>query len=44
MPDFVGLMPEEIYQITAVLRVGAIKSPAFMTGYLEGLAIQTYNP
>jgi hypothetical protein len=43
-PAFVGLLPEEIYQITAVLRVGVINSPAFITGIMEGLAIQTYNP
>lgn len=43
-PALVKLMPEEIYQITAVLRVGAPNSPAFITGYMEGLAIQTYNP
>lgn len=43
-PALVGLMPEEIYQITAVLRVGVPNSPAFITGYIEGLAIQTYNP
>jgi len=43
-PALVALMPEEIYQITAVLRVGVPNSPAFITGYIEGLAIQTYNP
>lgn len=43
-PAFVKLMPEEIYQITAVLRVGMPNFPAFITGYIEGLAIQTYNP
>jgi hypothetical protein len=43
-PALVGLMPEEIYQITAVLRVGVPNSPAFITGFMEGLAIQTYNP
>ena len=43
-PAFVGLMTEEIYQITAVLRVGVLNSPAFITGFIEGLAIQTYNP
>lgn len=43
-PYLVGLMPEEIYQITAVLRVGVPNSPAFITGFIEGLAIQTYHP
>lgn len=43
-PALVGLMLEEIYQITAVLRVGVPNSPAFITGLIEGLAIQTYNP
>jgi hypothetical protein len=41
-PAQVGLVLEEIYQITAVLRVGAQNSPALITGVIEGLAIQTY--
>lgn len=41
-PTTVGLVPEEIYQLTAVLRVGAPNWPAFVTGFIEGLAIQTY--
>lgn len=43
-PAAAGLLPEEIYQITAVLRVGVPNSPAFITGIIEGLAIQTYHP
>jgi hypothetical protein len=41
-PAKVGLVLEEIYQITAVLRIGAKNSPALITGVIEGLAIQTY--
>lgn len=43
-PAALGLVPEEIYQITAVLRVGAPNWPALITGYIEGLALQTYLP
>ncbi len=43
-PAGVGLVPEEIYQITAILRVGAPNWPALITGYIEGLALQTYLP
>lgn len=43
-PVLIGLLPEEIYQITAVLRVGVPNYPALITGIIEGLAIQTYNP
>lgn len=43
-PAGVGLVPEEIYQITAILRVGAPDWPALITGFIEGLAIQTYLP
>lgn len=42
-PADVGLVPEEIYQITGVLRVGAKHWPALVTGFIEGLAIQTYG-
>lgn len=43
-PAGVGLVPEEIYQITAVLRVGAPNWPALITGFIEGLVLQTYLP
>lgn len=43
-PTVVGLVPEEIYQVKAVLRVGAPKWPALVTGLIEGGAIQTYEP
>ena len=38
----VGLILEEIYQVTAVLRVGEPNWPAFIIGFIEGFAIQTY--
>jgi hypothetical protein len=38
----VRLVAEEIYQITAVLRVGALNSPALIIGFIDGLIIQTY--
>lgn len=41
-PVSVGLVKEEIYQITAVLRVGEPNWPAFITGFIDGLSIQTY--
>lgn len=41
-PAAIGLVTEEIYQVRAVLRVGAPNSPALITGLLEGLVIQTY--
>jgi hypothetical protein len=37
-----SLLPEEIYEITAVLRVGAPAYPAFITGIIKGLMIQIY--
>lgn len=43
-PAAIGLVPEEIYQVTAVLRVGTPNWPAFITGFTEGLALQTYRP
>ena len=42
-PATVGLVCEEIYQLTAVLRVGAPDWPALITGVIEGLAIQIYQ-
>jgi hypothetical protein len=42
-PAAIGLVSEAIYQITAVLRVGARNSPALITGFIEGLIIQTYT-
>lgn len=41
-PSSVGLVAEEIYQVTAVLRVGALNSPALIIGFIDGLIIQTY--
>ncbi len=41
-PADVCLVCEEIYQLTAVLRVGAADWPALVSGFIEGLAIQTY--
>jgi hypothetical protein len=40
-PTSVGLVAEEIYQVTAVLRVGALNSPALIIGFIDGLIIQT---
>lgn len=42
-PAEVGLTPEEIYQITGVLRVGAPNWPALITGFIDGLVLQTYH-
>lgn len=42
-PAAIGLIPEEIYQVTAVLRVGAPDWPAVITGFIDGLALQTYH-
>mgnify|MGYP004489407149 CR=1 FL=1 len=41
-PAAVGLSPEEIYQVIGVLRVGAPDWPALITGFIDGLALQTY--
>lgn len=41
-PTAVGLVAEAIYQVTAVLRVGALNSPALIIGFIDGLIIQTY--
>jgi hypothetical protein len=41
-PTSVGLVAEAIYQVTAVLRVGALNAPALIIGFTDGLIIQTY--
>jgi hypothetical protein len=38
-----GLLSEKVYQLSALLRVGHPSYPAFVTGFIEGLLIQTYN-
>lgn len=43
-PAAVGLVPKSIYQVTAVLRVGAPNWPGLVIGFIEGLALQTYLP
>lgn len=43
-PASVGMVVEEIYQVRGVLRVGVPNFPAFITGFIEGQPIQTYNP
>ncbi len=42
-PEAVGLLVGEIFQVTALLRVGAPNWPALVTGFIEGLAIQIYK-
>ncbi len=39
----IGLVANQTYRITALLRVGAADYPAFVTGVLEGLIIQVYS-
>jgi hypothetical protein len=39
----IGLIANQAYQITALLRIGAPDYPAFVTGVLEGLMIQVYS-
>jgi hypothetical protein len=41
-PTSVGLVAEEIYQVTALLGIGALNSPALIIGFIDGLIIQTY--
>jgi len=43
-PAKVGMLTDKLYQITAVLRVGASEGPSFIHGAIEGLALQTYQP
>lgn len=43
-PEAVGLVPDAIYNISAVLRVGASNGPALITGFTDGLALQIYVP
>jgi hypothetical protein len=38
-----GLISEEIFQICALLRVGAPNYPALIHGVIEGVTIQTYQ-
>ena len=42
-PATVGLVPDEIYQVTALLRVWAPNEPALGTGSIEEFLIQTYS-
>jgi hypothetical protein len=39
----VGFLPEKVHQLSALLRVGNPNYPAMVTGFIEGLLIQTYN-
>lgn len=43
-PADIGLSCPGIYQITAILRVGAANWPALIIGLIEGLTIQIYHP
>jgi hypothetical protein len=37
-----GLVPEKVYKVSALMKVGAADFPAFIYGWIEGLTIQTY--
>jgi hypothetical protein len=39
-----NLLPEKIYSISAVLRVGAPEGPSFIHGFIDGLTVEVYNP
>ena len=41
-PASLGVVPEKIYNISALLRIGAVGGPAFINGFIDDLAIQTY--
>lgn len=41
-PGEVGLVPEVIYNVSALLRIGAVNHPALLNGFIEHLAIQVY--
>lgn len=43
-PAAAGLVADEVYHVSAVLRMGAPEPPAFITGFIEGLTIQIYLP
>jgi hypothetical protein len=43
-PAEIGLCCPGIYQVTAVLRVGAANWPSLIIGLIEGLTIQIYQP
>ncbi len=38
-----GAMPDHAYWLSALVRVGAVGYPAFMTGWIEGSLFQTYD-
>lgn len=38
------LSAERVYQLAATLRVGATNCPALVNGFIEGGAIEMYNP
>jgi hypothetical protein len=40
--EMAGMVPEKVYRLTALLRVGAPDYPALITGVLEDLIIQIY--
>jgi hypothetical protein len=42
-PGGVGLIAEKVYNVSALLRVGTPEGPSFITGFIENLAVQTYN-
>jgi hypothetical protein len=39
----VGCVPEKVYKISALVRVGVANAPAFVNGFIEGLTIQLYR-
>ncbi len=39
-----GLLPETLYTITGVMRVGAPEEPSLINGYIDNLTIEVYAP
>lgn len=39
----IGVVPDQAYHLSALVRVGATGFPALITGVIEGLLIQTYD-
>lgn len=40
----VELIAERVYQLAATLRIGVTNCPALVNGFIEGGAIEMYNP
>jgi len=41
--EAVGAIPDQVYFLSALVRIGATGFPAFITGTIEGNMIQTYD-